>query len=244
MGPDSIFPVLALLAHSVRPETNHVFSASAGAGPSTGFPDTLDLVQYKELQVSDNDIAARITFGNLRNFENKDETQVEVIFPNKPEDVYVVRPESQKKKTATEMKEEDITEYPEVTMPRGIMIGRDEKSLIGTFPFDQVRDKMHGNDLGSQHGNHRGNHHGNHHENHQHNQPENQHGNQPDFQRNEGEVYGEHQAFSNSLDLQGQRKFELIHGLAQQGATEEVIDGRRCVNKVRKRQTSVLHCSR
>jgi hypothetical protein len=56
-------------------------------------------------------------------------------------------------------------------------------------------------------------------------------GSQPRYPQ--GEVYKEHEATSNTINLLDAKKFELIHNFEQQGGVEEVKDGRRCINKVR-----------
>ena len=96
-----------------------------------------------------------------------------------------------------------------------VLAGRDEKSLIGSFP--NIENHQASNHVGGAAHRHRGQeiHSGSHPRHHQ------------------GEVYKEHEATSNTINLLDAKKFELIHNFEQQGGVEEVKDGRRCINKVR-----------
>ena len=93
--------------------------------------------------------------------------------------------------------------------------GRNVKSLIGSFP--NIENHQASNHVGGA-------------AHHQQGQ-EGHRGSHPQHQQED--VYKEHEATSNTIDLLDAKKFELIHNFEQQGGVEEVKDGRRCINKVR-----------
>jgi len=102
-------------------------------------------------------------------------------------------------------------------------VNRYDKSLIGTFPFPFVDQNL---DVNSQHQSHHenelhrvGHHELEHHHEHQHGQFGHGHGLYDNFLNQE----------SNRVN---KRKFELLYNISQNGGTEEVKDGRRCINKV------------
>ena len=96
-----------------------------------------------------------------------------------------------------------------------VLAARDEKSLIGSFP--NIEHHPASNHVGGAAHHHQG--------------QEGHSGSHP--QHHQEEVYKEEEATSNTVDLLDSKKFELIHNFEQQGGTEEVKDGRRCINKVR-----------
>ena len=194
-----------------------VFPSTGFTAPLPGFPSaTFPLLQYDSLtkdgseaakeatkEASGDAKAASITFSNLRNFSFQNRSNNSVV-----EDVVT-------ETSATLEELESTTIAEEETSTNNSLLGRDEKSLIGTFPFIDQR-RVTGNHQHHQHGGHsQGNR--KHHE-HTH--------------RDKGQIYGEHVALSNTIELGQVKKFEVIHELAQQGGKEEVKDGRRCVNKV------------
>ena len=95
-----------------------------------------------------------------------------------------------------------------------VLAGRDEKSLIGSFP--KILHHPASNLVGEAADHHRG--------------QEGHRGSHP--QHKQGEVYNEHEATSYTIDFLDARKFELINNLEKQGGVEEVKDGRRCIKKV------------
>ena len=212
--------VSALIAPSqVFASIGSVFPSTGFTAPIPGFPSsTFPLLQYDSLakdgskegkeaakEASGDAKAASITFSNLRNFsfQNKSNNSVDEEIQS---DVVT--------ETSAILEEFESTTGAEVEASNSLL-GRDEKSLIGTFPFiDQRRVS----------GNHR------HHQHSGHSQGNRKHHEQS--HRDNGQVYGEHVALSNTIELGQVKKFEVIHELAQQGGKEEVKDGRRCVNKV------------
>ena len=113
--------------------------------------------------------------------------------------------------------EEIPAKTPRVLISRDekVLVGRDEKSLIGSFP--NIEHHQASNHVGGA-------------AHHQQGQ-EGHRGGHPQHQQED--VYKEHEATSNTIDLLDAKKFELIHNFEQQGGVEEVKDGRRCINKVR-----------
>ena len=197
-----------------------VFPSTGFTAPIPGFPSaTFPLLQYDSLakdgskgakeateEASGGDAkAASITFSNLRNFSFQNNSVEE----DKQSD------EVTETSANLDDLESTTTDDAEVeTSTNNYLVGRDEKSLIGTFPFIDQRS---------------GNHH--HHQQSGHSQGNGKH-HKHSHRDNAGQVYGEHVALSNTIDLGQVKKFEVIHELAQQGGKEEVKDGRRCVNKV------------
>ena len=214
VGPSQVFASIG----SVFPSTG--FTAPIPGFPSATFP----LLQYDSLakavrkeseaekeapkEASGDAKAASITYSNLRNFsfQNRSNNSVEEDIQS---DIVT--------ETSAEVEElESTTTAEEIeTSANNSLLGRDEKSLIGTFPFIDQRGVA-------------GNHH--HHQQGGHAQGNRKH--HDHSHRDHGEIYGEHVALSNTIDLGQVKKFEVIHELAQQGGEEEVKDGRRCVNKV------------
>ena len=209
--------VSALIPQSqVFASIGSVFPSTGFTAPIPGFPSaTFPLLQYdstakdgKDATIEASDAkAGSITFSNLRNFsfQNRSKDPVEEDIPSDIEPAEVTEDPADFESTTTADVEPITNNY---------LHGRDEKSLIGTFPFiDQRRDA--------------GNHHRQHGGHSQGNRKHHEHGHHDD-----GQIYGEHFAQSNTVDLGQVKKFEVIHELAQQGGKEEVKDGRRCVNKV------------
>ena len=209
-----------------------VFPSTGFTAPIPGFPSaTFPLLQYDSLakdaskasvgkeatskEASGGDAkAASITFSNLRNFSFQNGSNSSV-----DEDI--------QSDIVTESSA-DLDELGATTsggeVETSTVLGRDEKSLIGTFPFIDQRKVAAGN--------HR--HHHQHGEDAQGNQKHHEHNSHRDNGGLRGQqVYGEHVALSNTIELGQVKKFEVIHELAQQGGKEEVKDGRRCVNKVK-----------
>ena len=228
-------PVLA----SIQPP----FPVTGFTAPIPGFPsNTFPLLQPVD------DKAARVTFSNLRNLQpyhvvpsdyvrneegssvgetgSVEETTEDVTrdeeWKTTTEDVTI--DEERNTTTGVDYKdsEYDTTEATLAKTPRvlisrdeKVLVGRDEKSLIGSFP--NIEHHPATNRVGGAALHHRG--------------QEAHRGSHP--QHKQGEVYNEHEATSNTIDLLGAKKFELIHNFEQQGGVEEVKDGRRCINKVR-----------
>ena len=212
--------VSALIAPSqVFASIGSVFPSTGFTAPIPGFPSaTFPLLQYDSLakdgsiagkeaakEASGDAKAASITFSNLRNFsfQNKSNNSVDEEIQS---DVVT--------ETSAILEEFESTTGAEVEANNSLL-GRDEKSLIGTFPFIDQR-RVSGNHRHHQHGGHTQGNRKHHEQSH----------------RDNGQVYGEHVALSNTIELGQVKKFEVIHELAQQGGKEEVKDGRRCVNKV------------
>ena len=201
---------------SVFPSTG--FTAPIPGFPSATFPllqyDSLEKVARKDLIGKDNDQeaseakAASITYSNLRNFSFEKSSNDSI-------DGDVMEEASSEGETA-----DFETTTVEVEASTN-MIARDEKSLIGTFPFTTGKRKEAAHRVGDAAGHH-----------HQHGgQTLGNRRRRPEH-RNKGEIYGEHIALSNKIEVGQVKKFEVIHQLAQEGGKEEVKDGRRCVNKV------------
>ena len=218
--------VSALVAPSqVFASIGSVFPSTGFTAPIPGFPSaTFPLLQYDSLakdgrkeseptkegamEATGDAKAASITFNNLRNFsfQNRSNNSIDEDIQS---DIVT--------ETSADLEELESTTTEDVeTSTNNSLLGRDEKSLIGTFPFIDQRRVA-----------------GNHHHHHQHgghaqgNRKHHDHSH-----RDNGEIYGEHVALSNTIELGQVKKFEVIHQLAQQGGKEEVKDGRRCVNKV------------
>ena len=215
MGTLLLMLVSALIAPSqVFASIGSVFPSTGFTAPIPGFPSaTFPLLQYdgsktgKEAakEASGDAKAASITFSNLRNFsfQNKSNNSVDEEIQS---DVVT--------ETSAILEEFESTTGAEVET-NNPLLGRDEKSLIGTFPFIDQR-RVSGNHRHHQHGGHTQGNRKHHEQSH----------------RDNGQVFGEHVALSNTIELGQVKKFEVIHELAQQGGKEEVKDGRRCVNKV------------
>merc|ERR1711936_544976 len=205
--------VSALIPQSqVFASIGSVFPSTGFTAPIPGFPSaTFPLLQYdstakdgKDATIEASDAkAGSITFSNLRNFSFQNRSKDPVEEDIEPAEV-----------TEDPADFESTTTADVEPITNNYLHGRDEKSLIGTFPFID-----HRRDAGNHHRQHGGHSQGNrkHHEHTHH---------------DKGEIYGEHVALSNTVDLGQVKKFEVIHELAQQGGKEEVKDGRRCVNKV------------
>merc|ERR1719295_2305726 len=223
-----ILLLLIIAPSQVFASIGSVFPSTGFTAPIPGFPSaTFPLLQYDSLakdaskagvgneatskEANGGDAkAASITFSNLRNFSfqngsnsSVDEDIQSDIVTESSADLEDLEP------TTTSGEVETST-----------VLGRDEKSLIGTFPFIDQRKVAAGNH----------HHHG---EDAQGNQKHHEHNSHRDNGGLRGQqVYGEHVALSNTIELGQVKKFEVIHELAQQGGKEEVKDGRRCVNKV------------
>ena len=204
---------------SVFPSTG--FTAPIPGFPSATFPllqyDSLEKVARKDLIGKDNDQeaseakAASITYSNLRNFSFEKSSNDSI-------DGDLMEEAGSEGELAAGFE----TTTVEVEASTN-MIARDEKSLIGTFPFTTGKRKEAAHRVGDAAGHQHHQHHGGQTLGNRRRRPEH---------RNKGEIYGEHVALSNKIEVGQVKKFEVIHQLAQEGGKEEVKDGRRCVNKV------------
>ena len=218
--------VSALVAPSqVFASIGSVFPSTGFTAPIPGFPSaTFPLLQYDSLakdgrkeseptkegsmEATGDAKAASITFNNLRNFSFQNQSNNSIDEDIQSDKVTEISGDLEELESTTT---EDVE-----TSTNNFLLGRDEKSLIGTFPFINQRRVA-----------------GNHHHHHQHGGHAQGNRKHHDYShRDDGEIYGEHVALSNTIELGQVKKFEVIHQLAQQGGKEEVKDGRRCVNKV------------
>ena len=215
------------------------FPVTGFTAPIPGFPsNTFPLLHPVD------DKAARVTFSNLRNLQQPQVVPSEYVSKEAEsgiggeettEDVTI----DEEWKTTTEGltidEEGDKTTWVKykdseydttddtlaktsrvlISRDEKVLAGRDEKSLIGSFPNIENHQASNHVEGAAHHQRGQEGHSGNHPRHHQ------------------GEVYKEHEATSNTINLLDAKKFELIHNFEQQGGVEEVKDGRRCINKVR-----------
>ena len=215
------------------------FPVTGFTAPIPGFPsNTFPLFHPVD------DKAARVTFSNLRNLQQPQVVSPEYVRKDaetgiggeETTETVTIGEEwntttegstiGKEWNTTTGVKykdsEYDTTEDALAKTPRvliskdeTVLVGRDEKSLIGSFP--NIENHQASNHVGGA-------------AHHQQGQ-EGHRGSHPQHQQED--VYNEHEATSNTIDLLDAKKFELIHNFEQQGGVEEVKDGRRCINKVR-----------
>ena len=220
-----LLPLVGVFSDQASASIGSVFPSTGFTAPIPGFPSaTFPLLQYDSLEKvarkdfigKDNDQeasdakAASITYSNLRNFSFEKSSNDSI-------DGDVMEEASSEGETA-----DFETTTVEVEASTN-MIARDEKSLIGTFPFTTGKRKEAAHRVGDAAGHHHHHQHGGQTLGNRRRRPEH---------RNKGEIYGEHVALSNKIEVGQVKKFEVIHQLAQEGGKEEVKDGRRCVNKV------------